>query len=151
MSYTFKKLVVQMYRTDFWTLWEKPRVGCFKRTACILSIVKQITSPGGMHETSARAWCTGKTRGGSSGIRRRGRWEGISGWGIHVTPWLIHVNVWHNPLKCCEVISLQLIKIYEKKRKGYGTGNTSSIAASSPRKAQKPSKCTILLSPHSHR
>ena len=23
----------QMYRTDFWTLWEKSRVGCFKRTA----------------------------------------------------------------------------------------------------------------------
>ena len=22
-----------MYRTDFWTLWEKARVGCFKRTA----------------------------------------------------------------------------------------------------------------------
>ena len=29
---------------------------------CILSIVKQITSPGGMHETGARAWCTGKTQ-----------------------------------------------------------------------------------------
>ena len=29
---------------------------------CILSIVKQITSPGGMHETSAQAWCTGKTQ-----------------------------------------------------------------------------------------
>ena len=29
---------------------------------CILSVVKQITSPGGMHETSARAWCTGKTQ-----------------------------------------------------------------------------------------
>ena len=28
---------------------------------------------------------------------------------------LIHVNVWQNPLKCCEVISLQLIKINEKK------------------------------------
>ena len=52
----------QTYRTDFWTLWEKVTVGCFKRTACILSIVKQITSPGGMHETSARAWCTGKTQ-----------------------------------------------------------------------------------------
>ena len=51
-----------MYRTDFWTLWEKERVGCFERTACILSIVKQITSPGGMHETSAWAWCTGKTQ-----------------------------------------------------------------------------------------
>ena len=52
----------QMYRTDFWTLWEKARVGCFKRTACILSIVKQITSPGWMHETNARGWCTGKTQ-----------------------------------------------------------------------------------------
>ena len=29
---------------------------------CILSIVKQIISPGGMHETSAWAWCTGKTQ-----------------------------------------------------------------------------------------
>ena len=27
---------------------------------CILSRVKQITSPGWMHESSARAWCTGK-------------------------------------------------------------------------------------------
>ena len=51
-----------MYRIDFWTLWEKARVGCFDRTACILSIVKQITSPGGMHETSAWTWCTGKTQ-----------------------------------------------------------------------------------------
>ena len=29
---------------------------------CILSRVTQITSPGWMHETSARAWCTGKTQ-----------------------------------------------------------------------------------------
>ena len=29
---------------------------------CILSRVKQITSPGWMHETSARAWCSGKTQ-----------------------------------------------------------------------------------------
>ena len=28
----------------------------------ILSRVKQITSPGWMHETSARTWCTGKTQ-----------------------------------------------------------------------------------------
>ena len=27
---------------------------------CILFIVKQITSPGWMHETSAWTWCTGK-------------------------------------------------------------------------------------------
>ena len=49
------------------------------------------------------------------GIGWRGRWKGGSGWGIHVTTPLIHVNVWQNPLKCCEVISLQLIKINEKK------------------------------------
>ena len=36
---------------------------------CILSIVKQITSPGGMHETRAWAWCTGKTQ------RNRVEWE----------------------------------------------------------------------------
>ena len=30
--------------------------------ACILSRVKQITTPGWMHETSAQAWCTGKTQ-----------------------------------------------------------------------------------------
>ena len=28
----------------------------------ILSMVKQITSPSWMHETSARGWCTGKTQ-----------------------------------------------------------------------------------------
>ena len=55
------------------------------------------------------------------GIRYRGRWEGGSGWGIHVNPWLIHVNVWQKPLQYCKVISLQLIKINggikKKKRK----------------------------------
>ena len=29
---------------------------------CILSRVKQITSPGWMHETSGWGWCTGKTQ-----------------------------------------------------------------------------------------
>ena len=56
---------------------------------CILSIVKQITSPGWMHETSARAWSTGKTQ--RNQVEREV--EGGLGWGIHVTPWLIHVNV----------------------------------------------------------
>ena len=102
-----------MYRTDFWTLWEKVRVGYFKRTACILSKVKQITSPGGMHETVLGPGALGRPRG----IGWRGRWEGGSGWGTHVNSWLIHVSVWQNPLKCREVISLQLIKINEKLKK----------------------------------
>ena len=41
--------------------------------------------------------------------------RGGSGWGIRVDPWLIHVNICQNPLQCCEVINLQLIKINEKK------------------------------------
>ena len=30
-----------------------------------------------------------------------GIWEGASGWGTHVNPWLIHVNVWQKPLQYC--------------------------------------------------
>ena len=53
-----------MYRTDFWTLGEG-KGGMFQENnieICVLSRVKQITSPGWMHETSARAWCTGRTQ-----------------------------------------------------------------------------------------
>ena len=45
-----------------------------------------------------------------------GRWEGGSGWGTLVNPWLTHVSVWQKPLQYCKVISLQLIKIQEKKK-----------------------------------
>ena len=85
---------------------------------CILSRVKPSTSPGWMHETSAQAWCTGKTL-----------WDGVgkevgggSGWGTHVNPWLIHVNVWQNPLPYCKVISLQLIQINGKKKRKKSVG-----------------------------
>ena len=48
------------------------------------------------------------------GMGWRERWEGGSGWGTHVNPWLIHVNVWQKPLQYCKVISLQLLKTNEK-------------------------------------
>ena len=66
-----------------------------------------------MHETSAQGWCTGKTQRDGMGREVGG---GI-GMGTHVNPWLIHVNVWQKPLQYCKVISLQLIKINEKKKK----------------------------------
>ena len=47
---------------------------------CILSRVKQITSSGWMHETSARGWCTGKTQ---RDLVEREVGGGI-GWGTHV-------------------------------------------------------------------
>ena len=65
---------------------------------CILSYVKQITSPGLMHET------------GRSGLVHWDDpegWDG-EGWGTYVHPWLIHVNVWQKPPQYCKVISLQL-------------------------------------------
>ena len=34
--------------------------------------------------------------------------EGVSGWGTHVHPWLIHANVRQKPPQYCKVISLQL-------------------------------------------
>ena len=52
------------------------------------------------------------------------------GWGTHVNPWLIHVNVWQKPLQYCKVISLQLIKINGKKKKEQyciGTWNVRSM------------------------
>ena len=50
------------------------------------------------------------------GMGWRGRWEGGSGWGTHVNPWL-NVNVWQKPLQYCKVIRLQLIKIIGEKKK----------------------------------
>ena len=41
---------------------------------------------------------------------------GGSGWGTHVNPWLIHVNVWQKPLQYCKVISLRLININGKNK-----------------------------------
>ena len=49
-------------------------------------------------------------------MRWGGRQEGGSGWGTHINPWLIHVNVWQKPVQYCKVISLQLIKLNEKKK-----------------------------------
>ena len=44
-----------MYRTVFWTLWERERVGRFGRMAlkppCRISCMKRVASPGSMHDT----------------------------------------------------------------------------------------------------
>ena len=53
-------------------------------------------------------------------VFKTGFQEGGSGWGTHVNPWLIHVNVWQKPLQYCKEISLQLIKINEKKNELQG-------------------------------
>ena len=87
-----------MYRTVFWTLWEKARVGCFERTAS-----KHVYYLG-WNRSPAQVGCMRQTLGPGAlgrprGIGWRGRWEGGSGWGTHVNPWLIHFSVWQNPLQ----------------------------------------------------
>ena len=68
--------------------------------------MKQITSPGSMHEAECSGLVHWDDPEGWDG--EVDGWEGGSGWGTHVYPWLIHVNVWQKPLQYCKVISLQL-------------------------------------------
>ena len=76
--------------------------------------MKQIASPGSIHETG----CSGLVHWDDpEGWGWGGRWEGGSGWGTYVHPWLIHVNVWQKPLQYCKVISLQLKK--KKKKRSF--------------------------------
>ena len=51
----------------------------------------------------AQGWYPGTTQRDGMGRDVGGR----SGWGTHVHPWLIRVNVWQKPLGNCKVISLQ--------------------------------------------
>ena len=73
----------------------------WNRSPAQVGCMRQVLGPGAL----------GRPRG----IGCRGRWEGGSGWGTHVNPWLIHANVWQKQLQYCKVISLQLIKINGKK------------------------------------
>ena len=110
-----------MYRTDIWILWEKARVGCFKRTAS-----KHVYYLG-WNRSPAQVGCMRQALGPGAlgrprGIGWRGRWDGGLGWGTYVNPWLIHLNVWQNPLQYCRVTSLQLIKKNKLKKKKYIQG-----------------------------
>ena len=75
-------------------------LGCFHVLAMINSAAKNI----GVHVSlsdlvslvcmprSGMAGSYGNT-GRPRGTGWRGKWEGGLGWGIHVYPWLVHVNV----------------------------------------------------------
>ena len=110
---TEKETQISLLETDFWTLWEKARVGWSERIA-LKHVYYQVwnRSPAqvGCMRQVLRAGALGRPRG----MGWEGRRVGGSGWGTHVNQWLIHVNVWQKPLQYCKVISLQLIKINEK-------------------------------------
>ena len=47
--------------------------------------MRQVLGPGALGKPRGSEW--------------RGSWEGGSGWGTHVNPWLFHSNVWQNSLQ----------------------------------------------------
>ena len=73
----------------------------WNRSPAQVGCMRQVLGPGALGRPKRIGW--------------RGRRDGGLGWGTHVNPWLIHVNVWQKPLQYCKVISLQLIKINGKK------------------------------------
>ena len=81
---------------------------------CMLSIVKQITSPGLMHETSAQGWCTRMTQ--KDGMDRE-----VGGWFRMANTCKSMADSYQcmakKTLQYCKVNSLQLIQINEKKIK----------------------------------
>ena len=105
-----------MSRTDFWTLWEKARVGCFNRTAskhvyylgcnrspAQVGCMRQVLGPGAL----------GRPRG----IGWRGRWWWGGIWmGNTCKSMADSCQCMTKPLQYCKVISLQLIKKIKKKK-----------------------------------
>ena len=77
----------------------------------VVSRVDQTTSPGWIHETSAQGWCTGKTQRDGVG-REVGRGIGM---GKTCKSMADSCQCMAKTLQYCKVISLQLIKINEKK------------------------------------
>ena len=71
---------------------------------CIVSYVKQITSPGSLHDTGCLGLVHWDDPEGGDG---EGSQRGHSGWGTRVHLWQIHVGV-AKPIQYCKVVSLQI-------------------------------------------
>ena len=94
-----------------------PVLGMFQENSietCILSRVKQIISPGRMHETSSRTWCTGKTK--------RDRVEREVGGGIGMG------NTCVSMADSCQCMTKTTKKIKTNKKKSLGqSGNNAQL------------------------
>ena len=69
-----------MYRTDFWTLWEKARVECFERTTskhvyylgrnrspALVGCMRQVLGTGALGRPRGNGWREGGERGNQDG------------------------------------------------------------------------------------
>ena len=84
-----------MYRTVFWTLWERERVGRFGRMA--LKHVNIMYEMSSQSRFDARYWMLGAgALGRPRGMEWGGRREEGSGLGTYVYLWQIHFDIWQN-------------------------------------------------------
>ena len=84
-----------MYRTVFWTLWER-ELGMIWENGIktyIISYKKRIASPGSMQDIGSSGLVHWDDPEGWYG---EGGGGGGSGWGTRVHPWRMHVDVWQN-------------------------------------------------------
>ena len=84
-----------MYRTVFWTLGEGEGGMIWENgiETCIISYMKQIASPGSMHDTGCLGlvhWDDPEGWYGEGGGRR------VQRWGTRVYLWRIHFDIWQN-------------------------------------------------------
>ena len=84
-----------MYRTFFWTLWERERVGWFGWMHWNMYNIIYETSCQSRFE--ARYWMLGAgALGWPRGMVQGGRREEGSRWGTRVYLWWIHFDIWQN-------------------------------------------------------
>jgi len=95
-----------MYRTVFWTLWEREGGMIWENgiERCILSHVKQIASPGSMHDTGYMGLVHWDDPEGWDG---EGGGSGVQGW-EHVYTHGGFMSCMSKSIQYCKVISLQL-------------------------------------------
>ena len=134
-----------MYRTDFWILWKKARVRWSERTAS-KHVDYQVWNRSPAQVGFMRQVLGAGALGWPRGMGWGGRWEGVSGWGTHVNPRLIHVNVWQKPLPYCKVISLLLIKIIgEKKERNWYTEELKHLGSREVACVMDSSEASVIM------
>ena len=84
-----------MYRTVFWTLWERERVGRFGRMT--LKHDNIIYESSRLSRFDAQYWMLGAgALGRPRGMVWGGRKEEGSGWGTQICLWQICFDIWQN-------------------------------------------------------
>ena len=107
MMVTITLYARQMYRTVFWTLWERARVGWFGRMA-LKHVYYYMWNKSPVQVRcmiqDARGWCTGMTRRDGMGTEVREEFRmGNMCMPVADLRWCVV-----EPIKYCKVISLQL-------------------------------------------